>query len=95
MCLLAKRVTCTRSGASDITAILTQASARGGGQGTRAVAQVRMGRDECATQCQCRCVDVRTAALTAAKVFELVIGEIEKSAAPGSNEPQPSKCVVM
>jgi len=54
-----------------------------------------MGRDECATQCQCRCVDVHTAALTAAKVFELVIGEIEKSAAPGSNEPQPSKCVVM
>ncbi|WFD28242.1 GTP-binding protein [Malassezia nana] len=29
------------------------------------------------------------------KVFELVLAEIEKAAAPGGAEPQPSKCTVM
>lgn len=68
-----------------------QASAGGRGQAARAAAAVRVDRDERASQCERRYV-VR---LTAAKVFELVLAEIEKASSPGGAEPQPSKCVVM
>lgn len=38
---------------------------------------------------------VRTAVLTPAKVFDLMLGEIEKSLNPGANEAQSSVCTVM
>ena len=70
-----------------------QASVRGRGQGACAAAQVCVDRDECAAQCERRCV-LRWWA-DAVKVFDLMLGEIEKASNPGAGEAPASMCSVM